>query len=69
MKDGIRTNIENLFLKEMVEEDVSDIVKESTDIDGVMDIDDEEDLFDNYDGSLDDYTDDEDEEMNDILGI
>jgi hypothetical protein len=69
MKNGIRTNVENLFLKEMVEEDVSDIVKESTDIDGVMDIDDEEDLFDNYDGSLDDYTDDEDEEMNDILGI
>lgn len=69
MKNGIRTNIENLFLKEMVEEDVSDIVKESTDIDGVMDIDDEEDLFDNYDGSLNDYTDDEDEEMNDILGI
>lgn len=69
MKDGIRTNVENLFLKEMVEEDISNIVKESTDIDGVMDIDDEDDLFDDYDGSLDNYTDDEDEEMNDILGI
>ena len=67
--NAIRTPIENMFLREMAEEDNEFIARESTEIDDIMDLDSEEDLFDNYNSEIDDYVDDDDEEINGILEI
>lgn len=67
--NAIRTPIENMLLREMAEEDNEFLARESTEIDDIMDLDSEEDLFDNYNGEIDDYVDDDDEEIDGILEI
>jgi len=60
-----RTDVENLFLKEMVEEDSDDILMEDSAYDMLIS-DSGDSLF--GDSSSEDYLDDEDDELDGILG-